>query len=169
MLDAPGGPDVGGAPMIGATNDLPRIGGAYALLIETRSPAAIVLRGVSFGLEPGEYLYCGSARGPGGIRARVGRHARKKKALRWHIDRLTGIGRVRGVIIAPGGTECALFARFAAFEGAVVPAPGFGSSDCRHCPAHLLRIDGLIANARKLPLEPSENLVLGAGNSRAAT
>lgn len=146
--------------------DLPPIGGAYALLVETRSPARLVVRDISFRLAPGEYLYCGSARGPGGIRARVGRHMRKKKALRWHIDRLTGIGRIRGVIVAPGGAECALFARFAALERAEVPVPGFGASDCRRCPAHLLRIDGLIQRVRELPLEAREWLVLEGADSQ---
>lgn len=142
--------------------DLPPIGGAYALLIETGKPAEVVLRGARFLLDSGGYLYCGSARGPGGIRARVRRHIRKRKALRWHIDRLTGIGRVRGVIVAPGGAECDLFARFAALERVEVPIPGFGSSDCRRCPAHLLRIEGLVPTLGKLTLDPSEDLLLSA-------
>jgi len=146
--------------------DLPPIGGAYAIVIETRRPADMTLRGVNLRLSPGRYLYCGSARGPGGIRARVGRHLRKSKAQRWHVDRLTGIGRVCGVIVAPDGSECALFARFSGLKGAEVPAPGFGSSDCRRCAAHLLRLEGPVPEIAALPLEPSEYLVLDAAGRR---
>ena len=147
-------------------DDLPPIGGAYAILIETRRPADITLRGVNLRLCPGQYLYCGSARGPGGIRARVGRHLRKSKAQRWHVDRLTGIGRVSGVVVAPDGSECALFARFSALKGAEVPAPGFGSSDCSRCAAHLLRLEGPVLEIPALPLEPPEFLVLDAVDRR---
>ncbi|CAA7611842.1 DUF123 domain-containing protein [Magnetospirillum sp. UT-4] len=106
---------------------LPAVPGAYVLLVELAEPAA--------GLTAGRYLYCGSAKGPGGIRARVGRHMRRGKALRWHIDRLTEAGRVLGAWVFPGGDECALVA---ALSHLPVPVPGFGASDCRSCPAHLL-------------------------------
>ncbi|MGE5504370.1 MAG: GIY-YIG nuclease family protein, partial [Actinomycetota bacterium] len=83
----------------------------------------------------GRYLYCGSARGPGGLRARVGRHMRKGKVVRWHVDRLTEAGRVVGAWVFEGGDECGLVARLAHLP---VPIPGFGSSDCKVCPSHLL-------------------------------
>jgi Uri superfamily endonuclease len=40
-------------------------------------------------LPAGRYLYCGSAKGPGGLKARLSRHMRRGKSVRWHIDRLT--------------------------------------------------------------------------------
>ncbi len=113
--------------------------GAYLLLIEldapltVTSPAPVVLA-------PGRYAYCGSANGPGGIGARVRRHLRRRKATHWHVDRLTEAGRVVVVGVAPGGRECDLMARLLALPGARVPVPGFGSSDCRHCPAHLAAV-----------------------------
>ncbi|WP_296520394.1 DUF123 domain-containing protein [Rhodoplanes sp.] len=86
-------------------------------------------------LPAGRYLYCGSARGPGGLRARIARHLRRRKTLRWHVDRLTTRGTVFAVWAIPGGDECDLVARLAALP---VPLPGFGSSDCRRCRSHLL-------------------------------
>ena len=41
-----------------------------------------------FDFPPGWYVYIGSAFGPGGITARVTRHARAAKRLHWHIDYL---------------------------------------------------------------------------------
>ncbi|MDC7789088.1 GIY-YIG nuclease family protein [Rhodoplanes sp. TEM] len=85
-------------------------------------------------LAPGRYLYCGSARGPGGLRARIARHLRRRKTLRWHVDRLTTRGTVIAVWAVPDGDECALAG---ALAGLPVPIPGFGASDCRRCPSHL--------------------------------
>ena len=59
-------------------------------------------------LAPGRYIYCGSAYGPGGMRARVAHHLRKDKTMRWHVDRLTSAGRVEQVAAVSGGSECAL-------------------------------------------------------------
>ena len=86
-------------------------------------------------LQPGRYLYAGSARGPGGMRARLARHQRADKQTHWHIDRLTLAGTVPGAWIFPGGDECAIVA---ALSHLPVPLPGFGSSDCRRCVSHLL-------------------------------
>ncbi len=115
--------------------------GAYLLLIELSAP--LVLDIASLGpatLPAGRYAYGGSAYGPGGLRARIGRHLRRDKALRWHIDRLTAAGRVIGVRAVPGGQECALVGGLLELPGTSVPLPGFGSSDCRACPAHLVRL-----------------------------
>lgn len=120
---------------------LPRAGGAYALLIRLPRPLP-----VSFGaardvrLAPGRYLYCGSAYGPGGLAARVGRHLRKCKPMHWHVDQLTARGHVDDVLTVVGGRECDLVDRFALLPGTRVPLPGFGSADCRSCASHLLAV-----------------------------
>ena len=44
------------------------------------------------------------------------------------------------VLAFPGGHECGLIERGRALPGASVPIPGFGSSDCRSCAAHLLAV-----------------------------
>ena len=85
--------------------------GAYALLVALDAPLLACAGRRSALLAPGRYIYCGSARGPGGLRARLGRHMRRGKRRRWHIDQLTEAGRVLGAWIAPDGDECALVGR----------------------------------------------------------
>lgn len=123
-----------------ATSDLPCAPGAYILVIDLDAPLAIETRAFSTTLAPGRYAYCGSAYGPGGIAARVARHVRAPKRLHWHVDHLTAAGRVVEVDCTPGGRECDLVDRVLALAGAYVPAPGFGSSDCRRCSAHLVSV-----------------------------
>ncbi|MTJ84448.1 MAG: GIY-YIG nuclease family protein [Telmatospirillum sp.] len=115
---------------------LPAVAGAYVLLLDMARGLSVVLPGrAPVRLPSGRYLYCGSARGPGGIAARVRRHMRRDKPVRWHVDRLTTQGSVAGVWVVPDGDECALVR---ALSGLPVPVPGFGSSDCRDCDSHLL-------------------------------
>jgi Uri superfamily endonuclease len=119
----------------------PAAPGAYWLVIELDAALDLDLpRRAPARLAPGRYVYCGSAFGPGGIRARVARHRKRDKAVRWHIDRLTAVGRVVAVRAEPGGRECDLVAEVLARPGASVPVAGFGSSDCRRCAAHLVRL-----------------------------
>ncbi|MCW2247758.1 Uri superfamily endonuclease [Azospirillum fermentarium] len=122
---------------------LPPVAGAYVLLVRLTEAVDVTLPGRTKAiLPPGRYLYCGSAHGPGGLRARVGRHMRRDKSIRWHIDRLTAAGTVTGCWIFPAGDECALVARLATLS---VPVPGFGSSDCTVCRSHLLAWPGGVA------------------------
>jgi histidyl-tRNA synthetase len=94
------------------------------------------------------YLYAGSAYGPGGIPARVKRHLKPDKKVHWHIDRLTNAGTVVSVVAVPGGKECAIVAAALRLPGVSIPSPGFGSSDCHVCPAHLVWLpDGVALDA----------------------
>ncbi len=117
-------------------------------------------------LPRGRYLYVGSAHGPGGIRARARRHLRTDKPVHWHVDRLTNAFGVALVIAMPGGSECDLLARARALPGAGIPAPGFGSTDCPTCPAHLVSLpDG--GDSTALPAVLGGKVVtglLGTGN-----
>ncbi len=123
-----------------STAGLPAGPGAYALLIVLPGPVEMSLRGRPTVVRAGRYIYCGSANGPGGIRARVARHLRRDKNLHWHVDHLTITGTVEAVVAAPGASECDLMARAAALPHAEIAEPGFGSSDCPSCPAHLVRL-----------------------------
>jgi Uri superfamily endonuclease len=117
--------------------DAPSLPGAYVLAVEIAKPVTVTLPGKqAANLAPGRYLYCGSAKGPGGIRARLGRHMRRGKSVRWHIDRLTEVGTVLGAWVFPDGDECDLAA---ALSGLPAPIAGFGSTDCTRCRSHLLR------------------------------
>jgi histidyl-tRNA synthetase len=118
-----------------AADAIPAIRGAYVLAIELSAPVAVTIgRGRATTLDRGRYLYCGSAKGPGGLKARIARHMRRGKAVRWHVDQLTECATVLGAWVFPGGDECALVRRL----GLTAPLPGFGSADCRRCKSHLL-------------------------------
>ena len=122
--------------------DIPATRGAYVLLLELRKAVAVTVSGQTTTLNPGEYVYCGSANGPGGLKARIRRHLKKNKSVHWHIDQLTGAAstRIETVMVTPGGRECTLLQSFLEQRNVDIPVPRFGSSDCRHCPAHLLRL-----------------------------
>jgi Uri superfamily endonuclease len=115
--------------------------GAYVLVIDLAETVAFETAVTGAVMLPaGRYGYCGSARGAGGIGARVRRHLRRDKTIHWHVDRLTAVGQVIAVHAAPGGLECDLLRRLLAVPGVTIPAAGFGSSDCRRCPAHLVAL-----------------------------
>jgi len=88
--------------------------------------------------KPGHYAYVGSAFGPGGIRARLGRHFRRHKKARWHIDYLSRISQVQGAWVSYGSQrlEHHWAEVLQGLPGARLPVAHFGSSDC-HCEAHL--------------------------------
>jgi Uri superfamily endonuclease len=88
----------------------------------------------------GYYCYVGSARGPGGWRARLARHLRQRKKPHWHIDYLLRQALVVETWSAPCAArlECTWGRALLQLPGTTVPVRGFGSSDCR-CPAHLVR------------------------------
>ncbi len=134
-----------------AADTLPTEPGAYALTFRLDDPVTLPIpRLQNPVLAEGIYVYAGSAFGPGGIRARVSRHLRADKKAHWHIDRLSARAACIDVKIYPGGRECALVADLLA-TGAVVPVPGFGSSDCRDCPAHLVRLAAGFQNGNIAP------------------
>jgi len=110
--------------------------GAYVVAIAIAAPLTVRLGGgLSARLRPGRYLYCGSAYGPGGLQARLARHFRKDKSIRWHVDQLTTAGEVRGAWAVALGNECELVERLRFLP---VPIDGFGATDCTHCRSHLL-------------------------------
>ncbi|WP_245275822.1 GIY-YIG nuclease family protein [Methylosinus sp. sav-2] len=120
---------------IRAASEAPATPGAYALLIALSHPLEASAGRRAATLAPGLYLYCGSAKGPGGLRARLGRHMRQGKRRRWHIDQLTEAGESLGAWISLEKGECDLVAALSALP---VPLEGFGSSDCPRCRSHLL-------------------------------
>ena len=111
--------------------------GTYALIIALATPTAIeVGRLGRFAFPAGYYVYVGSAQG--GLRARVRRHLRGEKRLRWHIDYLLAHAEVVEVWYAHGAerVECQWNRAVQRLPRAQAVAPRFGSSDCR-CSAHL--------------------------------
>lgn len=124
----------------------PREVGVYALVFRLEELLRLDIgRLGERALEPGWYLYVGSARGPGGLAARLAYHFRPGKRPHWHVDYLTTRVKPLAVIFStqPSARECAWVQRLLALPGVQAPWPGFGSSDCRQCPAHLLFWDAI--------------------------
>jgi sugar fermentation stimulation protein A len=84
--------------------------------------------------QPGVYFYVGSAQR--NLEARIARHARKDKPLRWHIDYLSSQATMLGAIMLPGSRsrECELARELRTLFTSAIPR--FGASDCR-CLGHL--------------------------------
>jgi Uri superfamily endonuclease len=93
----------------------------------------------TFTFPAGYYLYVGSALGPGGLEARLARHRRRDKKLRWHIDYLLEHAQLAEVWSAASTDklECLWAQSARGLLGSEIPVPGFGSSDCR-CLSHLI-------------------------------
>jgi len=115
--------------------------GAYCLLIRLDGDGeAAIGRLGRFLLPAGYYVYCGSALR--GLGARIARHQRREKAIRWHIDYLLALPGAQFVACIPylseRREECTINQAIQRQRGARIVVPGFGSSDCRcGCPAHL--------------------------------
>ena len=130
----------------GMIASIPSDSGAYALWLKLRHSHQIQVGQLGeFTFLAGDYIYLGSARGPGGLRARLGRHLRGNGKIHWHIDYLRTVGDVRGYCYATTNAlhrlpmECWWSQTLAALPGATIPAEGFGASDCRSgCRAHLI-------------------------------
>jgi Uri superfamily endonuclease len=107
---------------------------SYQLLIELARPVTVTVgRLGTFGFAAGRYIYTGSARR--NLEARIARHLRAEKTLRWHIDYLLAVAGVRVLSVRRSRhAECALNQA----TGGTIPIPGFGASDCRaRCGSHL--------------------------------
>ncbi len=63
--------------------------GAYILIMRSKGVTLDVGKLGKVNIPRGLVAYVGSARGPGGLGARLSRHFRKGKLKRWHIDYLT--------------------------------------------------------------------------------
>ena len=118
---------------------LPDGPGTYVLILRAQRPQTVSVGKLGrFDFPPGWYAYAGSARGPGGLAARVNRHASPSKACHWHIDYLGPAAQLLEAWYALGTSrrECAWADALVALPGGSIPAPRFGASDCC-CRAHL--------------------------------
>jgi Uri superfamily endonuclease len=113
--------------------------GTYALILSCgfSRPISIGCRGELL-TRPGAYLYVGSALGPGGLAARVGRHMRPAASHHWHIDYLRAAMPITAVWYTydPTPREHQWAAIIQELSGAQIPLARFGASDCR-CASHL--------------------------------
>ena len=117
---------------------LPSLPGTYVLVLGIFQRQELLVSSLgTLAVEPGCYLYVGSARGPGGLAKRIGRHARAEKKCCWHIDYLTAVATLAEVWYRVDDAPRVPVGGYSqACRCATVPLEGFGSSDCR-CPAPL--------------------------------
>lgn len=131
---------------------LPAAAGSYLLVLRLDEEAVLRVGALgAFRFPAGLYVYAGSARGPGGVRARAGRHLNAHRTLHWHIDHLLRIAAPVGVWTRLGRRrlECIWARAMASDPGFYDPAPRFGASDC-HCPSHLWRLRNPRSHLRRL-------------------
>ncbi len=117
--------------------------GAYQLIINIKKEIKVKIGSLGQCRFPaGKYVYTGSAMR--GLEKRVQRHQRKDKKQHWHIDFLLADDNVEIIDIkkfpSKKKIECELNGELLNRQNSEVPVKGFGSSDCRECPAHLIRL-----------------------------
>ncbi len=117
--------------------------GSYRLHILLGRDETIVVGALGKVFFPkGLYIYSGSAMK--NLEQRIERHRRKEKPLKWHIDYLLSkkSSKIVKVETFPSEKkeECERNLELLNKPGAWLPVIGFGSSDCRKCPAHLIGI-----------------------------
>jgi Uri superfamily endonuclease len=137
--------------------------GTYALLFRSVSDVEITVGKLGkLRLEPGFYVYVGSACGPGGIRGRMAHHLGECRRQHWHIDYLkTEVAfasiwycyetprqapslRFQGT--SKNGREHVWAQQMRQMQGAALAMAGFGSSDCT-CESHLYFFTGMPSKA----------------------
>ncbi len=114
--------------------------GAYVLVLRMDRAVPISIKTLPANrLNPGLYLYAGSAYGAGGLTARLKRHFDVNKTLHWHVDHLTTQAAELAAHAVPDANECELADKMLSAGGFEVAVAGFGSSDCRGCRSHLFK------------------------------
>jgi sugar fermentation stimulation protein A len=121
--------------------------GCYQLIIEIKK--SIKLQVGALGIvtfQSGYFVYTGSALK--NLKQRVERHFRKEKKIKWHIDYLLDNKNVKIIDVklhtSNNKEECQHNRKILELPGSWVPIKGFGSSDCRECPAHLIGIGKIL-------------------------
>jgi Uri superfamily endonuclease len=118
---------------------LPATPGCYIFIGRMDSPAAATIGALGpQRFLPGDYAYVGSARGPGGLAARIGHHLRTTDRSRWHLDYLRPFLQPAAVWFSTDNAahEHRWADALGTIRGATLCSPGFGSTDCR-CVTHL--------------------------------
>jgi Uri superfamily endonuclease len=112
--------------------------GNYILIFKLNAEKKITIGKLTQANFPsGTYAYVGSAFGPGGVAARVSRHARDNKKDHWHIDYFAKWANLTEIwwTTEPHIAECELASTLAISASRIVHR--FGASDCS-CEGHLL-------------------------------
>jgi Uri superfamily endonuclease len=134
---------------------VPARSGCYVLVLFLQQRHQLTVgRRAAGEFSPGYYLYVGSAFGPGGLRARLGRHVSGSGRRHWHVDYLRAVAapveawfQIQAVSGEHEWAECLGRGR------GLRPVAGFGASDCG-CLSHLYQstaLPGCAAFRARLP------------------
>ncbi|MCG3253037.1 MAG: GIY-YIG nuclease family protein [Candidatus Heimdallarchaeota archaeon] len=117
--------------------------GTYLLFIFVEQDISLTIGALGSKLfQQGNYIYIGSALGPGGLKKRIARHIKQEKKIFWHIDYLLKNNFVKiiayGEILSDHKIECGVVNQIIRiFHEKSSIIKNFGSSDC-NCKSHLL-------------------------------
>ncbi len=140
--------------------------GTYALILFCASNARIQIGRLGImQLQRGYYVYLGSALGPGGLRARIAHHQKLSTRPHWHIDYLRAHTRLHSVWLNYDGRrrEHEWARATQKLNGATIPLPGFGASDCS-CLSHVYFFKG---RPRRINFQAMCPLEVAAGETLA--
>lgn len=118
---------------------IPSDRGTYALMLQSHVSVSLDVGALGkVTMHPGYYLYVGSAFGPGGLRARISRHAKRSKKQHWHIDYLRKHADLKAAWFDnyPAIQEHQWANALEKAPGMRIPVLRFGASDCA-CASHL--------------------------------
>ncbi|MCD6572877.1 MAG: GIY-YIG nuclease family protein [Thermoplasmata archaeon] len=107
--------------------------GSYVIISSMKRRKAIIGKLGEIEFRDGYYAYVGSAMNS--IEARIERHLRKNKKMRWHIDYFLEHAKIEKIFYkeAIEKEECWVAKNFASIFESI---PKFGASDCK-CKSHL--------------------------------
>jgi len=116
--------------------------GSYLLFINVPKNIEVNSKRSRWIIEPGLYVYIGSAMAT--LTGRVKRHLTEKKKKHWHIDFLTSKSRIILAILLPSKSKKEEeISRFVNRFG--TPISGFGSTDCKGLNSNLYKINSKYA------------------------
>jgi Uri superfamily endonuclease len=116
--------------------------GSYLLLTRLLKDTCIRIGALGVcNFESGFYFYCGSARGSGGLSARIHHHLRPNARASWHFDYLKPNLMIDAAwfVTSNESLECSFVKSLCRISQANQPVRFFGSRDCRKgCFSHLV-------------------------------
>ncbi|MEM0378465.1 MAG: GIY-YIG nuclease family protein [Thermosphaera sp.] len=119
--------------------------GCYILALRVTKNHHVSTRRRQFIIDEGVYFYVGSARGSGGVKARVFRHLFPKAKRFWHIDYLLqeDVAKIAGFYVLNDNPPVDCEAELSRIMlSHFKPVPGFGCSDKRKDYSHLFKCLG---------------------------
>lgn len=147
-------------------NEIPAVKGTYLLCLRLDVSKTIGVGKLGkLDFKSGYYCYIGSARGSGGLQARIERHLKMNKMMYWHIDYLRDCANVEKIIYSLNDNpqEC-VWSQLLQTSSSFAPAiKRFGASACR-CATHLFyseeRNDCSILHALLIKTFPGDDINL---------